>query len=150
MLFFVLHPDPKDLRGAPGWRWTSCAMAARPGTLRSTTSRGRERYPSWPCFAPRHFRRGFTNIHRAHDAGKEEGGEHDLIQRSGQPAGGHGAGGRGCGAAAGTATAQERQLVFYGSRDAAAPPSWQEFDSILADAGQHALAYRESLPDFSA
>ncbi len=43
---------------------------------------------------------------------------------------------------------QNRQLAFTVPDAPPPPPSWQEFDSILADAGQHALAYRDSLPDF--
>ncbi len=43
---------------------------------------------------------------------------------------------------------KSRQLAFTVPETPLEPPSWQEFDSILADAGQHALAYRDSLPDF--
>jgi hypothetical protein len=43
---------------------------------------------------------------------------------------------------------KNRQLEFTVPETPLPPPSWQEFESVLADAGQHALAYRDSLPDF--
>lgn len=146
MLFFVLHPDPK-ISEAPRLEMDILRDGSPAGHAPLNYKPGTGAIPFLAMLRTKTLSPGLYDITARMTQGRKKAESTISFSVPGnRPAG--------TALVEGDAALRQelqprksRQLVFTVPETPLPPPSWQEFDSILADAGQHALAYRESLPD---
>jgi hypothetical protein len=147
MLFFVLHPDPK-ISEAPRLEMDILRDGSPAGHAPLNYKPGTGAIPFLAMLRTKTLSPGLYDITARMTQGRKKAESTISFSVPGnRPAG--------TALVEGDAALRQelqprksRQLVFTVPETPLPPPSWQEFDSILADAGQHALAYRDSLPDF--
>ena len=147
MLFFVLHPDPK-ISEAPRLEMDILRDGSPAGHAPLNYKPGTGAIPFLAMLRTKTLSPGLYDITARMTQGRKKAESTISFSVPGnRPAG--------TALVEGDAALRQelqprksRQLVFTVPETPLPPPSWQEFDSILADAGKHALAYRDSLPDF--
>lgn len=147
MLFFVLHPDPK-ISEAPRLEMDILRDGSPAGHAPLNYKPGTGAIPFLAMLRTKTLSPGLYDITARMTQGRKKAESTISFSVPGnRPAG--------TALVEGDAALRQelqprksRQLVFTVPETPLPPPSWQEFDSILADAGKHALACRDSLPDF--
>ena len=147
MLFFVLHPDP-NISEAPKLEMDILRDGSPAGHSPLSYKPGTGAIPFLAILSTKTLPPGLYDITARMTQGKKKAESSISFSVPGDRT-------PGVALAQGDAVLRQelqpiksQQLVFTVPETPLPSPSWQEFDSILADATQHALAYRDSLPDF--